>query len=110
MILEKLFLNVALSTKTESNVCETLANEEVMLLTEVETFTRLVLRFVHIFETFVQQEFRYPVVVVSVFNEGRIVIVCEFSRAAHLPETEVIDKLILSTSVDMRPVVVSTLV
>ena len=109
LILANALLYEELASKTVPRVFETFAKEELMILTMEETFTRLVLRFLHKFETLMQQVFRYPLVVERVDSVGKIVMLCEFSRAAHLPETLVMDKLMFRTSVDKTPVDVFTL-
>jgi hypothetical protein len=84
LILVKALLNDALSNRTESTVLETFRNEVFRTATLPETLATLVLRFEHILETFVQQEFRYPLVVVSVFNVGITVVLFVFSRLISL--------------------------
>ena len=59
---------------------ETLNNDELMTATELKRLELLWSKVLHKFETVVQHVFKYPLVVVSVFKVGKIVLFYVFSR------------------------------
>ena len=58
---------------------ETVHNDELMIPIELKIVVLFAIKVLHKFETFTQQAFEYPLVVVSVYKVGITVLFCVFS-------------------------------
>ena len=83
---------------------ETLNNDELMTATELKRLKLLWSKVLHKFETFVQHVFKYPLVVVSVFKVGKIVLFCVFSRFRQRMLQLVNDKFIFNSDTESNDV------